>query len=309
MVDPPKETGKTSAGTPTWGPSGAGIWSVPTLDLKRGLLYVATGDNYSHPATAMSDAVVALELKNGKIAWSRQVTPGDVFSGQCAGPNSNCGPDYDFGASVMLVNRGGKNLLIAGQKSGIVYALDPDHKGEIVWQIRVGRGSTNGGVQWGMAADGQNAYAAVSDVVRTPRKKTDLADLRNNDLDPNKGGGLTAIRLTDGSKAWFAPGHPCDPPKAGCSPAQPAAVTAIPGVVFSGSVDGHLRAYSTEDGQVIWDFDTAREFATVNGVPGQGGSIDGPGAVIVKGMVYITSGYARQGGMPGNVLLAFAPEP
>jgi polyvinyl alcohol dehydrogenase (cytochrome) len=207
----------------------------------------------------------------------------------------------------MLVNSG--SLLVAGQKSGVVYALDPNRKGEIVWQIRVGRGSTNGGVQWGMAADAQNAYAAVSDVVRAPRKKTDLADLRNNDLDPEKGGGLHAIRLADGTEAWVAPGHPCNPPKTGCSPAQPAAVSAIPGAVFSGSVDGHLRAYSTEDGQVLWDFDTARDFTTVNGVPGHGGSIDGPGAVIVNGMLYINSGYARQGGMPGNVLLAFAPEP
>ncbi len=309
MVDPPKETGKNSTGTLQFGPSGAGIWSAPTLDLKRGRLYVTTGDNYSRPSTDGSDAVVALELKTGKIAWTRQVSADDVFSGQCAGPNSGCGPDYDFGSSAMLVGAGGRSLLIAGQKSGIVYALDPDRKGEIVWQIRVGRGSTNGGVQWGMAADAQNAYAAVSDVVRAPRKKTDLADLRNNDLDPTKGGGLTAIHLADGSKAWYTPGQPCDPPKTGCSPAQPAAVTAIPGVVFSGSVDGHMRAYSAEDGKILWDFDTARDFKTVNGVQGHGGSIDGPGAVVVKGMVFVNSGYARQGGMPGNVLLAFAAEP
>ena len=105
----------------------------------------------------------------------------------------------------------GGALLIAGQKSGVVYALDPDRKGEIVWQLRVGKGSTNGGVLWGMAADGQNAYAAVSDVARQRRKPTDAADLRQNDLDPEKGGGLTAIRLSDGNKTWYAPGHPCDP--------------------------------------------------------------------------------------------------
>ena len=143
-------------------------------------------------------------------------------------------------------------------------------------------------------------------------KRSDTADLRDRDTEPNLGGGLTAIKLADGSKAWFAPGHACDPgiagPKAGCSPAQPAAVTAIPGAVFSGSVDGHLRAYSAEDGAVLWDFDTAREFQTVNGVKGQGGSLDGPGAVVVKGMVYVNSGYSRQSGMPGNVLLAFSAE-
>jgi polyvinyl alcohol dehydrogenase (cytochrome) len=307
MVDPPKEIGKNGAGRSQFGPSGAGIWSAPTIDLKRGVLYVTTGDNYSQPDTKTSDAVVALDIKTGKIAWSRQLEKGDVFSGECQATNS-CGPDFDFGSSAMLVEAGGRSLLVAGQKSGMVYALDPDRQGEIVWQLRVGKGSANGGVQWGMAADGQNAYAAVSDVARVSRKTTDLADLRQRDLDPEKGGGLTAIRLSDGGKAWYAPGHPCDPPKDGCSPAQPAAVTAIPGVVFSGSVDGHLRAYAAEDGQALWDFDTAREFDTVDGVPGHGGSIDGPGAVVVKGMVYVNSGYARQSGMPGNVLLAFGAQ-
>ncbi len=159
-----------------------------------------------------------------------------------------------------------------------------------------------------MASDGQNVYAAVSDVARAPRTRTDLADLRDRELDPNVGGGLTAIRLSDGSKAWYAAPQPCSPPKPGCSPAQPGAVSAIPGAVFSGSVDGHLRAFSSEDGKVLWDFDTAREFQTVNGIKGQGGSVDGPGAVIVKGMVFVSSGYLRQAEMQGNVLLAFTTE-
>lgn len=304
MVDPPKQIGKNAAGRAQFGPSGAGIWSTPTLDIKRGLLYVATGDNYSQPVTKTSDAVVALRITNGRIVWSRQFTDKDVFSGECQATGT-CGPDFDFGASVMLANAGGRQLLIAGQKSGIVYALDPEKRGEIVWQLRVGKGSTNGGVQWGMAADGQNVYAAVSDISRKPRKSNDPADLRTNDVDPTIGGGLTAIRLTDGSKVWYSPGHPCDPPKPGCSPAQPAAVTAIPGVVFSGSVDGHMRAYAAEDGRILWDFDTAREFETVNGAPGHGGSIDGPGAVVLRGEVFVNSGYSRQSGMPGNVLLAF----
>jgi polyvinyl alcohol dehydrogenase (cytochrome) len=303
-VDPPKETGRNGAGRAQFGPSGAGVWSAPTLDVKRGVMYVTTGDNYSQPATNLSDAVLAMEIKTGRIIWSRQFVESDVFSGECLATNS-CGPDFDFGSSAMLVDEGGRSLLIAGQKSGIVYALDPDKKGEVVWQLRVGKGTTNGGVLWGMAADGRNAYAAVSDVSRQRRKPTDAADLRQNDLDPEKGGGLTAIRLMDGSKVWYAPGHPCDPPKVGCSPAQPAAVTTIPGVVFSGSVDGHMRAYAAEDGKVLWDFDTARDFETVNGAPGNGGSIDGPGPVVVNGMMYVNSGYARQSGMPGNVLLAF----
>jgi polyvinyl alcohol dehydrogenase (cytochrome) len=274
------------------------------LYLSRGVIYFLRGYITAALDSKFRDSVVALEIKTGRIVWSRQLVEGDVFSGECLA-TSSCGPDFDFGSSAMLVNAGGRNLLVAGQKSGVVYALDPDRKGEIVWQLRVGKGSTNGGVLWGMAADGQNAYAAVSDVARQRRKPADPADLRQNDLDPGKGGGLTAIRLADGSNTWYAPGHPCDPPKVGCSPAQPAAVTAIPGVIFSGSVDGHMRAYAAEDGRILWDFDTARDFDTVNGVPGHGGSIDGPGAVVVKGMVYVNSGYSRQSGMPGNVLLAF----
>ena len=307
MVDPPKETGKTAAGTPVFGPSGVAVWSAPTLDKQRGLIYAATGNNYTPPASSLSDSIVAMDLKTGTIQWSRQLTPNDVFSGAC-GPNSGCGPDFDFGSPAMLVKTGDKQVLVAGQKSGVVWGLDPDHKGEILWQLRVGKGSTNGGVEWGMASDGQNAYAAVSDVARAARKRSDASDLRDRDLDPNIGGGLTAIKLTDGTKAWYAPPQPCDPPKDGCSPAQPGAVTAIPGVVFAGSVNGHLRAYSSEDGKVLWDFDTARDFETVNGVKGRGGSIDGPGAIVANGMVFVTSGYVRQAEMQGNMLLAFSAE-
>jgi len=301
-VDVPKQIGKQ------WGPSGAPVWSTPTIDAARGLLYVTTGDNYSPPATAMSDAVLALELKTGKITWSRQFTTGDIFSGKCAG-TEECGPDFDFGSSAILVHAGNRDLLLAGQKSGVVYALDPARKGGILWQVRVGKGSTNGGVQWGMAADGQNVYAAVSDLARARVQNADPTDLRSFNLDPNAGGGLFAIRIADGIQMWHAETqHTCPAERPGCSPAQPAAVTATPGLVFSGSVDGHMRAYSSEDGTILWDFDTARAYSTVNGVKGHGGSIDGPGAVVVNGMVYVNSGYSRQGGTPGNVLLAFGTD-
>jgi polyvinyl alcohol dehydrogenase (cytochrome) len=302
-VDVPKQIGKL------WGPSGAPVWSAPTIDTARGLLYVTTGDNYSPPATALSDAVLALDLRTGKIAWSRQLTMGDIFSGGCSAQGIQCGPDFDFGSSAILVHYVNRDLLLAGQKSGVVYALDPARKGEVLWQIRVGKGSTNGGVQWGMAADGQNVYAAVSDLARARVQGSDPADLRTSNLDPNVGGGLFAIRIIDGIKMWNAePEHTCPAERAGCSPAQPAAVTVTPGVVFSGSVDGHMRAYSAEDGTILWDFDTAREYSTVNGVKGHGGSIDGPGAVVVGGMVYVNSGYSRQNGTPGNVLLAFGTD-
>jgi polyvinyl alcohol dehydrogenase (cytochrome) len=187
----------------------------------------------------------------------------------------------------------------------MVFALDPDHQGAILWQTRVGKGGTNGGVQWGMASDGQKVYAAVSDLVRKGAAPGTIQV--GLPPDPTQGGGLTALRISSGEKVWYAAApQPCSRPN--CSPAQPAAVTAIPGVVFSGSDDGHLRAYATEDGHLLWDIDTARDYQTVNGVPAKGGSLDGAGPVIAGGMLFVNSGYARNGGMPGNVLLAFAPE-
>lgn len=282
------------------GPSGAAIWSTPTLDLRRNRIYVTTGDNYSDPATSRSDAVVALDLPTGEILWARQAIQGDVFNGRCQ-PQGTCpGPDYDYGSSVILAtvpdaNRPeGRDVLLAGQKSGIVYALDPDANGAILWETRVGEGGVNGGIQWGMAADGQNVYAANSDVLRRPGAT----------YDPEQGGGLTALRIADGTQVWHADPEPCDD-KPGCSPAQSSAVTVIPGIVFSGSLDGHLRAYSSETGAVVWDFDTARSFETVNHVEASGGGIDGPGPVVANGMVLVGSGYERTGGMGGNVLLAF----
>jgi polyvinyl alcohol dehydrogenase (cytochrome) len=298
--------GKTTVGTRQWGPSGAGIWSTPTIDLKRNALYIATGDNYSLPATATSDAIMALSLRTGRILWTRQTLPNDAYNSACGGTKGpNCpkdsGPDHDFGAAVVLERLpNGGELLFAGQKSGVVYALDPDKKGAIVWQTRVGRGGVNGGVQWGMASDGQKLYAAVSDTIR--------AGAIGSALDPRAGGGLTALRLADGDKVWFAAPEPCPAARANCSPAQSAALTAIPGLVFSGSLDGHIRGFSSENGQPMWDFDTAREFKTVNNVSAHGGSLDGPGAVVAGGMLFVNSGYPRFGGMPGNVLLAFEPE-
>jgi polyvinyl alcohol dehydrogenase (cytochrome) len=256
--------------------------------------------------TAHSDAVVALRLDDGAIAWSKQLTPGDEFNLSCSRGAGCPGMDYDIGASAVLERlAGGGERLLVGQKSGIVYGLDPSRAGELVWQARVGEGGINGGVLWGIASDGANVYAAVSDLGRRARAGAGAFDWRGNDVDPAKGGGLTALRIADGSRVWFAAPAPCAATQGVCSPAQPAAVTAMPGAVFSGSVDGHLRAFSTADGSVLWDYDTAREYATVNRVPGHGGSLDGAGPVIANGMLYTTSGYSRNGGMPGNVLLAF----
>jgi polyvinyl alcohol dehydrogenase (cytochrome) len=310
MVDPPKRTGANQQGTPQFGPSGAGIWSAPTIDAKRGVIYITTGDNYTEPTTKTSDAIIALNLKTGKILWTQQVLAGDFHSGgACPDDDAKCGPDYDFGSSAILVHPEGRDLLVAGQKSGIVYALDPDARGKILWQARVGKGGMLGGVQWGMASDGNNVYAAVSDAVGIEDPEGgESPPVGGGSFDPAAGGGLTALRLTDGSKTWFAPSTPCAPPRRGCSPAQSGALSAIPGAVFSGSMDGHIRAFSTADGKLLWDFDTEKDFSAFNGITAHGGSLDGAGPVIVDGMVYVNSGYPRFGGAIGNVLLAFSAE-
>ena len=213
------------------------------------------------------------------------------------------GPDFDIGASPILVNLpGGKRVLLVGQKSGLVHGIDPDNNGAVLWEQRVGRGGTLGGVQWGPASDGKAMYVAVSDLTYT---KPGFAPGEHRLLNPAVGGGLVALNPATGEKIWSAPPPDCHNRDA-CSPAQSAAVSVIPGVVFSGSVDGHIRGYSTADGKVIWDFDTARQYPTVDGITAQGGSIDCPGPTIAGGMLYVNSGYGIGWGLPGNVLLAFS---
>jgi polyvinyl alcohol dehydrogenase (cytochrome) len=306
IAEEPKPTTKNKIGTQLWGPSGAPVWASPAIDARRNALYVTTGDNYSEPATDTSDAFVALDLETGKMLWHRQMTKDDAYVSACRLPDkTNCpsvnGPDFDFGASPILVNLpNGRRALVAGQKSGIVHALDPDNNGEILWQTRVGLGGTMGGVQWGSAADAQNVYVANSDIGRVMLTYSTFTD-----ADTKRGGGMYALKLETGEKLWFAPPFDCGT-RARCSPAQSAAVSAFPGVAFSGSVDGHMRAYSTADGKVLWDYDTERPYETVNGVEARGGSIDGPGPAIGGGMVFFNSGYHTAGGQPGNVLLAFS---
>lgn len=318
VAEEPKPVRKSKIGVQLWGPSGAGVWSSPTVDLKARTLYVTTGDSYSDPAAPTSDSFLAFDLETGKLKWSQQMTKGDAYNVNCGAPEAmrtNCpeanGPDFDFGSSPMLVELGnGRRALIAGQKSGIVYALDPDKQGELLWQRRVGRGGAAGGVQWGSAADAKNVYVAVSDVSMhpVPSGTTGARDTAFGfaaQLDPKIGGGLFALKLDTGDVVWQTP-HPGCRDTAGCSPAQSAAVTAIPGVIFSGGLDGHLRAYSVQDGHILWDVDTAKDYKTANGVKAHGGALDGPGAVVIGGILYVNSGYAFLGGAPGNVLLAFS---
>ena len=304
---------KNRNGAPVWGPSGVGVWTAPTLDPEHDTMYVTTGDNYTSPPTAMSDALVALRLSTGQILWSKQFTAEDAWNSSCPLEGKvNCpdaeGPDYDFAASAALITLpNGKRAILLGQKSAIVYAVDPDRKGKVLWQARVGEGGSVGGIEWGPATDGRNIYVALSDIRFQVTRRPGSND-RVYELDPTKGGGIFAFRVDNGERIWQTPAPACAE-RSPCSPAQSAAITAIPGAVFSGSEDGHLRAYSTTNGKIIWDYDTAREFKTVNGIPGHGGAIDVAGPVIAGGMVFTLSGYPARGGLPGNVLLAFSAEP
>ena len=305
----PTPTRKSKDGVQQYGPAGASIWSSPTLDPEHGRIYVTTGDNYADPATKTSDAIVAFDIKTGKFLWSQQFLPNDAWNVACDSTDeTNCpkakGPDLDFGSSAILQNLpNGKRVLVAGQKSGMVYAIDPDAQGKLLWQQRAGKGGIAGGIQWGPAADSETMYVAVSDIGMTIKDDPEAGKVPV--LDPTVGGGIHAFRLTTGEKIWSTPPPACGERK-NCSPAQSAAISVIPGVVFSGSGDSHLRAYSTKDGTVIWDHDAAREYQTVNGVKANGGSFDASGPTIVGGILYTNSGYGQWGGTPGNVLLAFS---
>jgi polyvinyl alcohol dehydrogenase (cytochrome) len=293
-----------------YGPSGAAVWSSPTIDPSTNSVYVATGDSYSLPAAPTSDAVVAFDLATGAMKWATQTTAGDAFTVACmgAGDRSACpdqkAPDHDFGQSPILLSLpGGKRVLLAGQKSGEVHAFDPDANGRKLWTRSIGRGSALGGLEWGSASDGNRLFAPLSDIgFKEP------GAIGRGALDPAAGGGLFAINPADGSVAWTAKASACGEKPAGtsCSPALSAPAAVVPGAIFSGSLDGHFRAYAAADGKVIWDFDTAQEFKTVNGVSARGGSIDVAGPAIANGVVATTSGYGQWGGMRGNVLLVFS---
>ncbi len=298
MTDPPTPSKKNSTGTQLYGPAGAAVWSAPTIDTKRKVVYASTGNSYTEVEQNTANAILAFDMETGSLKWARQATHTDNFLVGCmiAGIG-NCpaevGPDVDFGSSpVLRALPNGKQVLLAGQKSGAVFALDPDNRGKILWQKKVGAGSALGGVEWGFAADNENAYVAIADSVTKP----DLAKP-----------GLTALNLATGATVWStpAPKVECTWGKSRCLPAQSQAVTVIPGIVFSGSMDGHLRGYATKDGSIVWDFDTGKPFETVNGVKATGGSFDAAGPTVANGVLYVNSGYGRIVGQGGNVLLAF----
>jgi len=284
----PKPAGKTSTGITIWAPNGGAVWSSPTVDVKRHALYIGTGDAYVPPAAATTDAIMALDMATGKILWAHQDTENDAWLSNCGLENSsvNCpkdiGPDYDFGASPILRNLpGGHRVLVAGQKSGMVWGHDPDQEGTVLWKTQLVTKLALGMITFGGAADEQNAYFGL----RT--------------------GAVSALRLTNGEKQWSTPiPGPAAPGPRG----ETAALTAIPGVIFSTSWEGVVRAFSSEDGRLLWEYNTVHDFQTVNGVAAKGGSMAAPGPTIVDGTVFVGSGYTFSVGIPGNVLLAFTAQ-
>jgi polyvinyl alcohol dehydrogenase (cytochrome) len=298
IAEAAKMTGKTSTGVEMWGPSGASPWTSPTVDSRRHAIYAGTGINYSQPGTKTSDSVIAFDEASGRILWSQQLLAGDVFNFGCTTDQKpNCpkdpGGDLDIGSPPILKEiGGGKRILIVAAKSGMVYGLDPDQQGKIVWKTMASAGGPEGGVIWGGSADSKAAYFAISDW---------------NPAKPEAGGGVVALDSATGNKVWSTPApKPACVKVTGCSAAQPGPTSLIEGAVFAGSDDGHLRAYDTANGRILWDFDTDRDFQTVNSIKAHGGSIDSTGATIAGGMVYLNAGYSRIPVMPGNVFLAFS---
>ena len=303
-VAAPNRAGSNPNAVPAFGPSGAPVWSSPTIDAKRGLLYIGTGENYSSPASDMSDSIIAVELATGKIRWSRQTIAGDAWNASCGpiGNTINCpkedGPDLDFGAPPILITLPtGKDMLLAGQKSGMVYGLDPDADGRIVWQQRAGMGGFNGGVHWGMASDSRTLYVGIAD---TPGNKGAVGARRP---------GLHAFDAATGTPLWSRIEPPtCQERAFKCETALSAPVTLTDGIVFAGAHNGLLRAYSSSSGKTLWTFNTRRSFQAINGAKAVGGSIDSAGPVIADGRLIVNSGYDKFGEIPGNVLLVFGPK-
>lgn len=295
------QTRLNDAGTPNFGPSGAPIWNSPTVDEKRRLIYVGTGENYSSPAQGSSDAIIAFKIDTGEIAWIRQTVAGDAWNVACM-PNTptpeNCpqelGPDVDFASPPILVRDGEHEILVAAQKNGQAHGIDPD-TGEQLWRTQVGRGGNQGGTHFGIAAEGTTVFVPMSDY--------DDRMLPVSEAKP----GIFGVDAFTGEVKWSAITENLCGERENCDPGVSAAVTAIPGVVFAGHMDSRLRAYDTANGDVLWEIDADRTFETISGAEAHGGSFGGGSAPIVKdGHLYVNSGYGIYFHMPGNVLLVFS---
>lgn len=302
ITQAPGEVARNDVGTPVMAPSGAPVWNTPALDEKRRRLYFGTGENYSSPADGNSDAIMAMDIDSGELAWVTQTTSRDAWNLACMPfieNQTNCpierGPDVDFGAPPILVSEGGRDILVAGQKSGEVFGIAPDD-GRLLWRRKVGRGGNQGGIHFGMSAQGATVFVPVSDY-------TD-ASLSAADARP----GLYALDAFTGELKWSHPAPDVCGDKADCDPGISAAISAIDGAVLAGHMDGWLRAYDPTDGALVWALDTDREFQSISGNPARGGSFGGATAPMAyNGMLYVNSGYGLYFHRPGNVLIALGP--
>ena len=285
-------------GTELRGPAGGAIWSAPTIDVKRGAIYVGVGNTYSGPAQPTTDAILAFDLASGAMRWARPMasaTP-DVFG--CTPGDVNCGdrpgPDFDFGASPVLATlTTGRQLIIAGQKSGLVYALDPDKQGQQVWRYRAGGGSGLGGIQWGIAADADRAYVPVAEIYNPAPGGLHAIDLG----DRERGSGTRRRRRRSAAN----PAAPAAAPSSRRCPPSPASCSRR-------RMTAPFARTLRRTAKIVWQFDTNRDFTTLNGVRARGGSMNGPAPTVAGGRVYVSSGYGAFGLRPGNVLLAFGVE-
>ena len=297
IPDQPEVTGRHYIFVEEHGPSGAPVWSAPTLDIKRRQLYFGTGQNYSHPATRTSDAIIAVDIDSGRPRWVAQFTKGDAFNMACTSGGINCpdpmGPDVDFGAPPILTTRAdGTELILAGQKSGDIWAIDPD-SGETVWHNRIGRGGALGGIHWGMAVDPDVGllFVPVSDIEALPGQ---------DEPEP----GMFALDLSSGERRWAAPRvQRCEGRH--CWSGLSSGIVAAPGIVVAAGLDGQIEIYDTSTGDVVWSFDTRQELQAVNGIPVSGGAIDAHGPMLAGNQLIAISGYGSFGQMPGNALLVF----
>lgn len=298
----PTEVGRTASGTAIFAPSGAPIWSSPTVDEKRGVLYVGTGDNYSSPANDRSDAIIAFDLRTGEIRWHLQVFADDAWNVGCMIGTDMCpkpqGPDFDIGSGTTLVSLpSGKDVILAGLKSGAAIAVDPDSHQKLLWTQRLGRGGIQGGVQWGMATDGTRLFVPISDQINQ-------GDHFPGEPQP----GINAVDVGTGKVLWRTPAPDRCLGKQYCAPGIIAAITSAADTVFAGHMDGFLRAYAADTGKLVWEYDTNQPVTTVDGTTAHGGSMGGGGPVLYDGVLYVNSGYGIYFHLPGNVLYAFAPD-
>ena len=316
-----KPTRRNAEGTQMYGPSGASVWVTPTVDLRRRAVYVGTANGYAQMPgenggdTGATDAIVALDLDTGERRWTRQLQAGDINRVHCgetpeerarncplpartpgvADPLGFATSNDDVPMSPILFTRAdGKDLLLVGQESRRMALLDPDNGGAILWQRTLSEQETSTTGNLGPAFDGERAYVSF---VYPSQGQFAAED-----------GAVVAFRPETGEVVWTteipAP-ESCASPGAVCSSGSHGALTAIPGAVFVGALDGTIRALSSETGQVLWAYNTNRDFETANGVLAHGGELGGAAPTVAGGMVYVGSGYFWPGTSPGNVLLAF----